>query len=124
MSSYKGKVVLAVNVASQCGFTKQYKASSSKHHLSNSHQQEGQRIPMPMPAMCIEYPYCHVQELGELYSKYQKKGLVILGFPCNQFNGQEPGDNKQIKAFAKSRGADFPMMSKIEVNGAKGNIVS
>ncbi|KAL0042220.1 hypothetical protein WJX77_006493 [Trebouxia sp. C0004] len=82
MNKYKGKVVLAVNVASQCGFTKQY------------------------------------QELGELYSKYQKKGLVILGFPCNQFNGQEPGDNKEIKKFAKSKGADFPMMSKIEVNGA------
>ncbi|KAL0041653.1 hypothetical protein WJX79_010838 [Trebouxia sp. C0005] len=82
MNKYKGKVVLAVNVASQCGFTKQY------------------------------------QELGELYSKYQKKGLVILGFPCNQFNGQEPGDNKEIKQFAKSKGADFPMMSKIEVNGA------
>ena len=62
------------------------------------------------------------QELGELYDKYQKKGLVILGFPCNQFNGQEPGDNKQIKAFAKSKGADFPMMSKIEVTGGKGDI--
>lgn len=60
------------------------------------------------------------QELGELYSKYQKKGLVILGFPCNQFNNQEPGDNKEIKKFAKSRGADFPMMSKIEVNGPRG----
>ena len=63
-----------------------------------------------------------MQELGELYSKYQKKGLVILGFPCNQFNGQEPGDNKEIKQFAKSKGADFPMMSKIEVNGANGEI--
>ncbi len=63
-----------------------------------------------------------LQELGELYSKYQKKGLVILGFPCNQFNGQEPGDNKEIKQFAKSKGADFPMMSKIEVNGANGEI--
>jgi glutathione peroxidase-family protein len=63
-----------------------------------------------------------VQELGELYSKYQKKGLVILGFPCNQFNNQEPGDNKEIKKFAKSKGADFPMMSKIEVNGANGEI--
>ena len=62
------------------------------------------------------------QELGELYSKYQKKGLVILGFPCNQFNNQEPGDNKEIKKFAKSKGADFPMMSKIEVNGANGEI--
>ena len=60
------------------------------------------------------------QELGELYSKYQKQGLVILGFPCNQFNGQEPGNNNEIKQFAKSKGADFPMMSKIEVNGAGG----
>lgn len=61
-----------------------------------------------------------MQELGELYSKYQKKGLVILGFPCNQFGEQEPADNKEIKQFAKARGADFPMMSKVEVNGAKG----
>lgn len=60
------------------------------------------------------------QELGELYSKYQKQGLVILGFPCNQFNNQEPGNNKEIKQFAKSKGADFPMMSKVEVNGANG----
>lgn len=64
-----------------------------------------------------------LQELGELYSKYQKQGLVILGFPCNQFNGQEPGDNKEIKKFAKSRGAEFPMMSKVEVNGAGGTSV-
>lgn len=63
-----------------------------------------------------------LQELGELYSKYQKQGLVILGFPCNQFNNQEPGDNKEIKQFAKSKGADFPMMSKVEVNGANGEI--
>ena len=60
------------------------------------------------------------QELGELYSKYQKQGLVILGFPCNQFNNQEPGDNKEIKQFAKSKGAEFPMMSKVEVNGPGG----
>lgn len=60
------------------------------------------------------------QELGELYSKYQKQGLVILGFPCNQFNNQEPGDNRKIKQFAKSRGAYFPMMSKIKVNGPRG----
>lgn len=60
-----------------------------------------------------------MQELGELYDKYQKQGFVILGFPCNQFNGQEPGDNKQIKAFAKSQGAEFPMMNKINVNGPK-----
>ena len=63
-----------------------------------------------------------LQELGELYSKYQKQGLVILGFPCNQFNNQEPGDNKEIKQFAKSKGAEFPMMGKIDVNGARGEI--
>lgn len=43
-----------------------------------------------------------------------------MGFPCNQFGEQEPADNKEIKQFAKARGADFPMMSKVEVNGAKG----
>lgn len=82
MSEYKGKVVLIVNTASKCGFTKQY---------------EG---------------------LEELYEKYKDQGFVILGFPCNQFGSQEPGDNAEIKNFCTSTfNVSFPMMSKIDVNG-------
>ncbi len=82
MEEYKGKVVLVVNTASNCGFTSQY---------------EG---------------------LQELYSKYKDKGLVILGFPCNQFAGQEPGTNEEIVQFCqKNYGVEFPMFSKIDVNG-------
>ena len=82
MSEYKGKVVLIVNTASKCGFTKQY---------------EG---------------------LEELYEKYKDQGFVILGFPCNQFGSQEPGDNAEIKNFCTSTfSVSFPMMSKVDVNG-------
>ena len=53
-----------------------------------------------------------------MYEKYHKSGLEILGFPCNQFGGQEPGSNAEIKQFANDRGATFTMFSKIEVNGS------
>jgi len=82
LSAYKGKVMLIVNVASKCGYTKQYK------------------------------------ELEALYRKYRDKGLVVLGFPCNQFGGQEPGTNEEIKKFCTSNfSVSFPMFEKIEVNG-------
>jgi glutathione peroxidase len=56
--------------------------------------------------------------LEALYKKYQEKGLVILGFPCNQFAGQEPGNESQIGEFCSlNYGVTFPMFSKIEVNG-------
>lgn len=56
--------------------------------------------------------------LEELYRKYKDKGLVILGFPCNQFANQEPGDAKQIsEGCLINYGVTFPMFSKIEVNG-------
>ena len=56
--------------------------------------------------------------LEELYRKYKDKGLVILGFPCNQFGGQEPGTNQEIQSFCKlTYGVTFPVMGKIEVNG-------
>lgn len=56
--------------------------------------------------------------LEELYRKYKGRGLVVLGFPCNQFGNQEPGSNEEIKAFCTSRyEVSFPMFSKIEVNG-------
>ena len=56
--------------------------------------------------------------LQALYEKYQEKGLVILGFPCNQFAGQEPGTEKEIQNFCRVNfGVTFPMFAKIEVNG-------
>ncbi len=83
LESYKGKVLLIVNVASQCGFTPQY------------------------------------QGLEELYRKYKEQGLEILGFPCNQFGGQEPGDEAEIKNFCSlNYDVTFPLFAKIDVNGA------
>src|SRR5262245_59575606 len=56
--------------------------------------------------------------LESLYEKHKDKGLVVLGFPCNQFGGQEPGTEAQIAEFcAKDYGVKFPLFSKIEVNG-------
>lgn len=82
LSRFKGKTVLIVNVASQCGYTKQY---------------------IPLEA---------------LYEKYKDKGLVILGFPCNQFGEQEPGTNAEIQSFCKDTyGVTFPVYGKIDVNG-------
>jgi glutathione peroxidase len=82
LASYKGKVMLIVNVASQCGYTYQY---------------EG---------------------LQALYVKYKDRGLVVAGFPANNFGGQEPGSDAEIGAFCKSKfGVTFPMFSKISVAG-------
>lgn len=56
--------------------------------------------------------------LEALYQKYKDQGLVILGFPCDQFAGQEPGDNAQIEEFCRlNHGVTFPLMAKTEVNG-------
>ncbi len=82
LADYKDKVLLVVNVASQCGFTPQY---------------EG---------------------LEALYKKYEKEGLVVLGFPANNFGHQEPGSNEEIEKFCKSKfSVTFPMFSKISVKG-------
>ena len=82
LADYRGKAVLVVNVASQCGNTPQY---------------EG---------------------LEALYEQYGPKGLVILGFPCNQFGGQEPGTAAEIASFCSlNYGVTFPLFGKIEVNG-------
>jgi glutathione peroxidase len=81
--AYRGKVVLVVNTASECGFTPQY---------------EG---------------------LEALSRKYRARGLEVLGFPCNQFGAQEPGDAAQIGAFCeKNYGVSFQMFEKINVKGA------
>ncbi len=60
----------------------------------------------------------HYEGLEELYREYADQGLVVLGFPCNQFAGQEPGSEEEIGAFCqKNYGVSFPMFSKIDVNG-------
>ena len=83
LANYKGKVMLLVNVASQCGYTYQY---------------EG---------------------LKALYVKYKDQGLVVAGFPANNFGAQEPGSNAEIGAFCKAKfGVTFPMFSKISVKGS------
>ncbi|MCY7280419.1 MAG: glutathione peroxidase, partial [Sphingomonas bacterium] len=82
LSAHAGKVMLIVNVASNCGFTPQY---------------EG---------------------LEALQKKYAAKGFTILGFPCNQFGAQEPGDAAEIANFCKlTYDVDFPLFGKIDVNG-------
>ena len=82
LCSYKGDVVLIVNVASKCGFTPQYKG------------------------------------LEELNKKYSGRGLKILGFPSNDFGGQEPGSESEIKQFCSTTyGVSFDMFSKVTVKG-------
>lgn len=82
MSSFKGKTVLVVNTASQCGFTPQY------------------------------------TQLEKVWQKYKDKGLVVLGVPSNDFGGQEPGSNAEIKKFCQGNyDVDFPLTSKYDVKG-------
>src|SRR6185503_9657690 len=84
LDAYRGKVLLIVNVASECGYTPQY------------------------------------QGLQALFEKYQAKGLVVLGFPCNQFGAQEPGTSAEIKKFCTTNyHVTFPLFEKIEVNGSQ-----
>src|SRR5688572_11582678 len=85
LAKYEGKVALVVNVASECGFTKQYSG------------------------------------LEALWKEYQGKGLVVLGFPSNEFGGQEPGDAAAIQSFCtKNYGVTFPLMSKVETKKGAG----
>jgi glutathione peroxidase len=82
LSSYHGKVLLLVNVASKCGYTPQYAG------------------------------------LESLYEKYKDRGLIIVGIPANNFAGQEPGTNAEIKTFCRNKyNVSFPMMSKVSVLG-------
>ncbi|KAK9159494.1 hypothetical protein Syun_005835 [Stephania yunnanensis] len=83
LSTYSGKVLLIVNVASKCG-------------LTNS----------------------NYKELNVLYEKYKDQGFEIMAFPCNQFAGQEPGNNEEIQETACTLfKAEFPIFDKVEVNG-------
>ncbi len=81
-ASLKGKKILIVNTASECGYTVQYK------------------------------------DLEALYKKYQNRNFTIIGFPCNDFGGQEPGTAKDIQSFcSKNYGVTFPLMEKISIKG-------
>jgi glutathione peroxidase len=82
LKGYLGKVLLIVNVASECGLTQRQYAA-----------------------------------LEPLYQKYKDRGFEILAFPANNFGGQEPGTNAQIKAFCKSKGVTFKVFAKISVKG-------
>ncbi|WP_344237760.1 glutathione peroxidase [Actinocorallia libanotica] len=82
LARYRGKAVLVVNVASQCGLTPQYAG------------------------------------LEELQKNYAERGFTVLGVPCNQFLGQEPGSAEEIQSFCSTTyGVTFPLTEKIEVNG-------
>ena len=65
---------------------------------------------------CVFTP--QYKALERLYQEYRERGLVVLGFPCNQFRGQEPGSEQQIGEFCeKNFGVTFPMFGKVDVNG-------
>ena len=84
LKNFKNKAILLVNVASKCGFTKQYAG------------------------------------LQELYTNYKQKGLVVIALPSNQFGGQEPGSNNEIKNFCETNfNITFPITDKIDVKGEK-----
>jgi glutathione peroxidase len=84
LAQYKGKVVLLVNTASQCGFTPQYAG------------------------------------LQEVWDRYRDRGLVVLGVPSNDFGGQEPGSEAEIKEFCEVNfSVDFPLAAKEHVVGAE-----
>lgn len=79
-ADFKGKKVMIINVASECGYTPQY------------------------------------QQMQELYERFQDK-LVIVGFPANNFGGQEPGSNDEIQSFCqKNYGVTFPLTTKIDIS--------
>ncbi|MCY6410861.1 glutathione peroxidase [Acinetobacter sp. VNH17] len=62
--------------------------------------------------------------LEKLYEKYKPRGLEILGFPCNQFGGQDPGTNKEIGAFCqRNYGVNFPMFAKVDVKGPEAHAI-
>jgi len=62
--------------------------------------------------------------LEKVFQKYQAQGLVVLGFPCNQFGGQDPGNNSEIGEFCqRNYGVSFPMFAKIDVNGSEAHLI-
>ena len=83
LNTFNGKTVLLVNVASKCGFTKQY------------------------------------SDLQKLYDDYKNRGLIVIAVPSNQFGGQEPGSNNEIKNFCETNfNISFPITDKVDVKGS------
>ena len=83
LNQFRGKTILLVNVASNCGFTKQY------------------------------------ADLQILYEKYKEKNFIVIGIPSNQFGGQEPGTNSEIKKFCETNfNITFPITDKVIVKGS------
>ena len=72
---------------------------------------------MLTPLLQCGYTASNYKELSALHEKYASKGLVIQGWPCNQFGGQESGSPDQICAFAAGKKAEFTLMEKVNVNG-------
>ncbi len=88
LNNFKGKTILLVNVASNCGFTKQYSA------------------------------------LQTLYEKYKEKNFIVIGVPSNQFGGQEPGSNDEIKDFCETNfNITFPLTDKVDVKGSNAHSI-
>ena len=88
LSEYRGNTILLVNVASKCGFTKQYSG------------------------------------LQELYETYKKKSFIVLGVPSNQFGGQEPASNSEIKNFCETNfNITFPITDKVDVKGNNAHMI-
>ena len=82
LSEFKNKVIIVVNVASQCGFTSQY------------------------------------EDMQKIWDSYQKKGIIMIGVPSNDFGNQEPGSNSEIKNFCEAKfGITFPVTEKVIVKG-------
>lgn len=96
----------------------QFEAKSLKGEIIPMETYKGKTVLVVNTASkCGFTPQC--EGLEELYRKYKDKGLVILGFPCNQFGNQEQGDEKSIEeGCVINYGVTFPMFSKIEVNGS------
>ncbi|MCX7743521.1 MAG: glutathione peroxidase [Flavobacteriales bacterium] len=94
-----------------------FKATTIDGEVFDMAQLKGKKVMIVNVASKCGYTPQYKQ-LQELYDNYKGKGLVILGFPCNQFMGQEPGSEEEIKAFCeKNYGVTFPLFSKIDVKG-------
>ena len=88
LQKFRGKIILLVNVASKCGFTKQYTG------------------------------------LQKLYESFKDRGLVVIGIPSNQFGGQEPGSNTEIKEFCETNfNITFPITDKVNVKGENAHVI-
>ena len=104
---FKGKVLLIVNVASQCGFTDSHYRDLQKMQVS---------ILSCLSQISSRFYSSHILNFQDILGNDDH--FLVLGFPCNQFGKQEPEDNAAIDEFVKTNyNVDFPMFSKINVRG-------